>query len=451
MNASVAGSRYVRQSLSIVLIANAASLFHFGFQWVAAQHLEPASYGSLGALLALLTYLLVPAQAIQLVIARRGVTAWDRGGEPAFASVVRHALRDVAITAAFVTFAGVILSPVLAAQFHLPSESAAASVFVVAGVSYFYFTGLGALQARERYARFGLFHTAVAAGRLVLAGGILVLGGGLAATMIVLAIVPTLLAVVHLRRATVLASGTRPMSASGSILSFLREGSAVGLAIGGFTALLHTDIAFVQHRCGGIGDEGAGVYQAVSSLGRAVLHFPAAMAVVTFSRTARLTARGADPTTLLIRSVVLQLALAITLAVPLALFAPEILALYSGDDRYRLGAPLLRRYVVPMVILGSVLIALNYHVARDHRSDSGKATATTLAPRLPVFIIAIALLAFAASFACGSIASATDRFEVFEGAIDRLTALALALFASFAALTALDRRESHHRRGLEAS
>ncbi len=366
--------RFVLASLGLVLVSNCASLFNFLFQWIAAHHLSPSDYGSLGALLALITYLSMPGQAIQLVAARRGSQALSRGGVSQLPILQRALLRYVIVFA--VVFAGIATcgAPLLRDAFHFSSTTEPLLAVAVAVVSLFFFLSLGVLQAGQRFRRFGLCHAALAAGKLTLGGGAAALGAGLKTIAVTLIVAPSAIALSLLRtRASAPPTDGAPLTdgvadvAVPTPRSFLREGIPIALTFGGFAAFLHLDIGFVQHYYGGDERPYAGVYNAACTLGRAALHIPTAITAVTFAGVSRAAAEGRDTRPYLYKSLAIHCVLSIAVVVPVGFFAPHLLELYAGDDRYVAAAPLLRVYLLPMVLLGVVSIFINDSFARDRR------------------------------------------------------------------------------------
>ncbi|MEM7261620.1 MAG: hypothetical protein AAF488_06485, partial [Planctomycetota bacterium] len=362
--------RFVVSSLVLVVVANCGSLFNFIFQWIAAQKLDPSTYGALGATLALVTYLTFPAQAIQLVAARHATFALATGGAAHLRRFLRRLLGSITLLVVVYAAVGAATAPWIAEALRLPSTIEPLLALGVALGNFFFLGALGLLQAERRFARFGLGQALLAGGKLVLGGGAAWCGLGLRSILAGMVATPALLSLVYWGRRTETSEPTPPPVSeeplpSRAILG--RDALPIALTLGGFGAFLHVDMGFVQSAVGGPDSDAAGLYNAASTLGRACLHLPTAIAAVTFAGVSRAVATGGSTRPVLAQSVALQCRLAALVATPLYLFAEEMLRFYGGDERYVGAVPILRAYLAPMVLLGTVSILLNYEFARGRR------------------------------------------------------------------------------------
>jgi O-antigen/teichoic acid export membrane protein len=146
---------------------------HYGYNVVMAAALGPASFGALGALLALILLGSVPGIALQAVAARHTALGVARGDPRAPWRPLLRLASWWSVALAAVTVAA---SPILAAWLHLGSPLPMAMVALVLAPTPFSYASQGMLQGQEAFLAFGAIGFISALAKL--AGGLLLVAAG---------------------------------------------------------------------------------------------------------------------------------------------------------------------------------------------------------------------------------------------------------------------------------
>jgi O-antigen/teichoic acid export membrane protein len=348
------------RSGAVLAVASAGSIAaNYVFLLAAGRVLGSESYGSLAALLGLLSVVLIPAGALQMAVSReisRRVASGDRQGADAFArSTLRVAVLATGPLVAFALLLAVPLSDLL----HIHSTGIVvlaeltlltALVFPVAiGVlqGHHRFHAVGAMYAFPLLVRLGVFAVAAIAGYR--------LGGAVFATLVG-AIAAAVLALVLIRDSV----RGRAGDARPDLRPFYRYLGPVVVGLVGIALLTHIDILIVKARFPG--DE-AGGYGAASAFARVAFFLPATILAVLFPRTAARQARGEETQDILGRSLLATAAFCGLLALFYAATGAGLVATTFGPD-FAQGGEVLGPFALAIGLYSLANILVGYHLSR---------------------------------------------------------------------------------------
>jgi O-antigen/teichoic acid export membrane protein len=305
----------------MVLLTLAASVVNYASNLVFSRVLEPASYGDLIALLALLVVVTVPTGAAQTVIAERVATYSAEGRPDRIRYLIRHAIAHVSVVALVVGGLYVLSIPLVVSLLDLQSAGPAIALAPLVMLAFLLPVALGALQGLDRYLAYGVMLLAVAASRIVFgvpwaltpAGGS---GGALAGQAV--GIVVVLVGAAWILRGLLMRRGTGAASSGLRRKPDVRTMSA-SLAFIAFAVLSNLDILLAKLF---LSSHDVGLYAALSTIGKVIMFLPAAIAVVMVPNAARARHSSAE-TSRVLRIAALLVAATTALAAVPALVAPE--------------------------------------------------------------------------------------------------------------------------------
>jgi O-antigen/teichoic acid export membrane protein len=371
-----------------------ANGLNYAFNLVMLRLLEPAAYGALGALLALILIGTVPGLAVQAVVARH--TALRAGDRAAVAELWSRTLVAAAWLSAALGLLVAAAAPLLAAFLHLgslgPALWLAANVLPLPLVSALQ----GMLQGVQRFGALAatlLLNAAVrlAVGvALVLAGhgvdGALaasVAGSGLAMLLPLALLRPVLREAPPARR-----RGWRAAATGGAIGA---ETGAAALAFLGLLLLTNVDLLLARHY---LAPRASGLYAAGSVIAKIAYWAPQFVATIVFPR---LATGGAARRRLLARAaaVVAGLGAALLLAVAAA---PGLAVALPFGDGYRGVGPDLPLFAALGTALALAQLLLFSGIAAGDRRVHRLLGATV--------VVEVALIAFGPHGSVGAIAGA---------------------------------------------
>ena len=272
---------------------------NYAFNLVMLRMLEPAAYGALGALLAVILIGTVPGLALQVVVARH--TALRAGDRQAVTELWSRTLAAVSWVSLGLGLAAAVAAPVLAAFLHLgsivPALWLAANLLPLPIVSALQ----GMLLGAQRFGALAASMLLNAAARLAVGVGLVAAGygvdGALAASVAgsVLAMLPPLALLRPalagmFRRPRPHGWRTAPIGAEpvGRLLSpgtaaLGREVGAAALAFLGLLLLTNVDLLLARHY---LAAEASGLYAAGAVVAKIAFWAPQFVATIVFPRLA---------------------------------------------------------------------------------------------------------------------------------------------------------------------
>lgn len=337
----------------MVVLLLAASALNYGSNVLFSRVLDPAGYGELTSLFALVVVLAVPTGAAQTVIAERVAIYQSEGRSDRVRYLARYALAHIGVVACVAGLVYLALTPLITQALGLRNLGTAIALTPVLMLAIIQPVGLGVLQGLERFVTYGLMSFAIALSRIAFGlpwaaiehgpGGAL---GGQAIGMLIVLLV-TLYLLRHLvnhRGSGAASTGVRRRPDVGSL--------SASAAFIGFAIMSNLDIILAKAF---MSPHNAGVYAALSTVGKVITFLPATIAVVMVPMAARAQNRGSSVRVLRL-SALLVLALALCAAIPAAIVPRLIVQLMFGSQY--LAAI---QGVLPIVIAGACL-AMTYHL-----------------------------------------------------------------------------------------
>ena len=149
--------------------------------------------------------------------------------------------------------------------------------------------------------------------------------------------------------------------------ALLRELAPLFAGFGGFHALLQLDMIYAQATFACLDPQLPGLYASAAVLGRVVLYLPMAIVGVTVSRVVRARERGEPHRHLLTKNLLLWAGLAGSGALVLGLWPAQVLELFGRGEQLVPAAPLLRWYLLPILLFGALHVLMNYYYALGAR------------------------------------------------------------------------------------
>ena len=325
----------------------AAGLLGVTFQSLASHQLRPADYGSVFAVVTLITFIALPASAFTLLMARETSRGQASGQVALSANLLRRGNRALMLVGIAVGCLMALGAPLLGRFLAVPAELLlAASVGVPFGVALPLL--LGEFQGSQRFAAFSLLTTGQAAVKLVAAVALGLVFGPLGVISgISLATIATYLVVRRLlRRRMAIRTGLSWWRPASRYLAVVLP-STISLAV-----LLSADVLLVKHY---FPSRAAGEYAAVAALGRAIFWGASGVAAVLFPKVVYRSTQGMSGSNLVGGSLVL---VAIGGLAGLALLSEGsgwLLAAFAGGA-YSGAATYVPWYAVGMTMLGGVAV-----------------------------------------------------------------------------------------------
>lgn len=336
--------------------------FNYAYQVFVGRALGPEQYGVFGALFALFYLVNVLGRGIRFSASR--FAAEFAGRRPTMAAFYRGLLVRSLLFSALV-FGGLAVASPTVGEF-LGVDSSWLFLLAVASVP----VGLaltanqGAMQGLQWFAPLGGYKVLLSVVKLTLGVTLVVLGFGVygAFGAVVLAtLVVLVISTAHLR------VRLPPAGSIGSTVDYGRAYRYVPPAVlAGFCLTVPgtVDVIVAQHFHAG---PKAGLYTAVTVLGKILVFLPLGVCAALFPKVSRRGSTTADRDRLqglLRRALIYAGAIAATGAVLYAVAPRPVLGLFFGRE-FAAGAPLLRWYGVAVLAFALAAVLLNFELARD--------------------------------------------------------------------------------------
>jgi O-antigen/teichoic acid export membrane protein len=342
-----------RQGASaMVVLTLVASAINYGSNVIFSHVLDPVGYGELTALFALSVVLAIPTGAAQTMIAERIAVYSEEGRRERVHYMVRHALAHVSVVAAAAGLVYLAATPLVVDLLSLRHEGVALALAPVIVLAFIQPLALGVLQGLERFIAYGLMLLAIAVSRVAFGvpwaalehgpGG--ALGGQALGMLLVLGVVGWLL------RGLIVGRGSGAATSGLKRRPDVRTVSA-SAAFVGFAVLSNLDLVLAKAF---LSPHDAGVYAALSTIGKVLIFLPAAIAVVMVPSAAKARA-GEGSSARVLRMSALLVAGSTALAAIPAIAAPHLIIKVMFGAKYiaAVGG------VLPMVFAGAGL-AMTY-------------------------------------------------------------------------------------------
>jgi O-antigen/teichoic acid export membrane protein len=348
------------RSGALLAAATAASILAaYVFLLAAGRILGSEDYGSLAALLGLLTIILLPAGALQMAVSREVSRRVASGDESGAGQLARGALRVSAIATAPLLAVLLALAVPLSHVLHIQSAGIVVLALLSLSTALVFPLAMGVLQGLQRFpalATLYVFPWLVRLVVLAIAAGVgFRLGGAIFATFLG-AIASTALAFALIRE-PLRAAGQLPRP---ELMRFLRYLWPVAVGLIGITLLTNVDVLIVKARFSG---DAAGAYAAASAFARVGFFLPAAILTVLFPRTAARQARGEETEDILGRSLLATAAFCGLLALAYAAAGRGLVTMTFGHD-FSQGGSILAPFALAIGFASIANVLVAYHLSR---------------------------------------------------------------------------------------
>ncbi len=269
----------------MVILTLLASATNYASNLIFSRVLEPASYGDLTALLALLVVVTVPTAAAQTVIAERVATYSTAGRMDRVRYLIRHALAHVAVVAALAGVVYTLSIPFVVEVLDLQAPGPAIALAPLIMLSFLLPVAMGALQGMDRYLAFGSMLLGIALSRIAFGVPWASTGGGSGGAIAgqALGVAVVLGGAAWLLRNDLIGRGTGAATAGFRRRPDVRTVTA-SLAFVAFAVISNLDILLAKLY---LSPHDVGLYAALSTIGKVVMFLPGAVAVVMVPNAAR--------------------------------------------------------------------------------------------------------------------------------------------------------------------
>lgn len=330
----------------------AAGVLGVAFQSLASHQLRPADYGSVFAVVTLITFIGLPAGAFTLLMARETSRGQATGNWAASANLLRRGNRTLMICG--VALAGVLAggSPLLGRFLDVPPGLLiAAAIGIPFGLALPLL--LGEFQGEQRFAALSLLVTGTAGVKLLAA---IVLGlvfgpMGVIAGISLASVASYLVALMLLRGKLTTTSNRSWWRPAARYLAVVLP-STLSLAV-----LLSADVLVVKHF---FPSRAAGEYAAVAALGRAIFWGAVGVAAVLFPKVVFRTTQGESGLYLVGASLILVAIGGLAGLALLSVGSTWLLNAFAGGA-YSGAAGYLPWYALGMTMLGGVAVLMATH------------------------------------------------------------------------------------------
>ncbi|MGZ4360136.1 MAG: oligosaccharide flippase family protein [Gaiellaceae bacterium] len=321
--------------------------------------LGSADYGTLAALLGLLTVVLLPTSALQMAVSREVAHALARDETQRARAFIRQGLLlSLKATVPVLVLAFALLVP-LEHVLRIHSARAMALALASLAIVFVWPFALGVLQGYQRFRALSVVSFAPLGGRLALLLGLAAIGlrlyGALAAVTLS-SLGAAGLAVWAIRDSL---AGGRRLEVE-SMRPFLRYLAPVVLGLLAIGLLTNIDLLVIKAR---FSAHEAGVYAAASAFARVVFFLPAAFLTVLFPRTAARQARGQGAGDILGRSVIVTFGFCAVVIGLYALLGRWLVRVSYGAE-FKDATSLLVPFGAAMSALSLTNVLVGFHLSR---------------------------------------------------------------------------------------
>ena len=332
-----------------------AGLLGVAFQSIASHQLRPADYGSVFAVVTLITFTTLPASAFTLLMARETSRARASGHYAASVALLRRGNRALMLCGLAVACLIGLSSPELGHFLDVPVELLLAACV---GIPFGFALPLllGEFQGEQRFTAFSLLISGQAGLKLAAAIGLgLVFGTlGVIAGISLATIIVYLIALRSLRRKLSIKANLSWWQPAARYLLVVIP-STLSLAV-----LLTADVLLVKHF---FATREAGEYAVIAAVGRSIFWGATGVATVLFPKVVHRLAKGQSGLQIAIASLSIVATAGFAALGVLSFGSRWLLTAFAGPAYTGL-AGLLPWYAVGMILLGGTAVLIALHQTR---------------------------------------------------------------------------------------
>jgi len=352
--------------------------FNYLYQVTMGRLLTQVQYGELLALLSLFYMFSVVFATVNTSVTKFVSVYSARGQMELVRGLVRRATRVLLVAGLAVFLVVALLSPLVSSFLRIDSPVYLVILFASVPFGLVLPVYQGALRGLQRFISLGISTSSWSLFKLLFSVALVLAGYGLLGGVggVFLAHVFAFLLTWYLLRDVL--EGNAQDVPLGEIL---RYSWGAFLALFAYTALWNADMIVVKHY---LPAETAGLYSAVSVLGKIALFAPGAIALVLFPEASKLHERGGNPLKVLLSAMLLSGLLSGAVVLLYALFPEEVVLLVYGA-KYLNASKYLWKYALAMAFLALTSVVLNYALSIG-RMAIGAALSLSLALEVAVLV-----------------------------------------------------------------
>lgn len=346
----------VRNASIIFVCTMAGNVANYFFQFIMGRSLSLEDFGTMNALLSLITGITLPASAVMIVLAKYASTYTVTGEHDGLSALYKMALKRISLMAVVVSAVFIIISgPV---RTYLRIDDISALMILPIGIfgSFIMTVNLGMLQGLQRFYYFGAGLGLGGVLRLGLGVFLLIIGfrlnGAILATVL-----PTMLIFVI---TFVPLSSYLKGASSYRHERLLKYSVPVLVSSSAFAFISNIDIIMVKHF---FDPKDAGIYAATAVIGKTLLYLPSSFALAVFPMVAKADILNGDSFKILDKALLCTIGLCGAGLLAFAAAPNHIVAVLFGAG-FAGASGFLKYYGVSMALLAVLSILISFNLAR---------------------------------------------------------------------------------------
>jgi O-antigen/teichoic acid export membrane protein len=379
------------------------NICNYGFHLVVSRRLGVTGYGALASLLAALMLATFPAMISTYTVTKYASALHAVRDYAGLRTLVERTLLFSALIAAIACSLGFLARNPLASYLNLPDVRPVVLLTLIVSVQFIFITIRGVLQGVQDFLRFAIATVSEVAGKLVLGVGLVYAGFGVGGALFGYALATTLsLAYTISAIYGHLDEKRGPLRIEASHL--LRTTSAIAASTASLAALGFIDVVLVKHY---FDPHAAGLYGAVSLVGKALLFVASFVPTILLPKAAARSARGESPLPLLLQAGAATAAFA-GIGLGVLCFRSEFTVAMMAGPAFVAAAPYVFPYGCAMALLGATTTVASFKIG-VHQFDYvlplvaiavAEIVALTFLHRTLSQVVSVVLVAQVAAFIC---------------------------------------------------
>lgn len=352
----------IRSGTILFIASMVGNISNYLFQFFMSRHLTLEDYGAMNALFSMMVIIGLPTGTIMLVIARYISIFKTKGEEDKISALYQNSLAKMAAVGGVFFFPFLIFNNPITSYLKINTGWPVIIIGIEFFLAFVVTVNLGMLQGLQRFYYFGIGMGLGGFFKLLFGIVLILLGFGLNGA--VAAVVFSALFVFALTTIPLSAYFKRRKAVESHTRDILLYSIPVLLSSIAFTIMTNIDLMIVKHF---FPPKEAGLYAAISILGKTILYLPAALVLALFPMVSESHALNHDAFKILDKGVLYTVAISLIGVLGFLLF-PELAIKILFGNRFVAAAPLLKFYGLAMMFMAIISILINFNLAR-HRTE----------------------------------------------------------------------------------
>jgi len=351
----------IKDSFILFLATSIVNISNFIFHMYVTRHLSPTAYGALATLLAIIIIVAMPAQALQMTIAKKAAIYKAHNnlkniGFLFYKTTKWFFILGIFYFAFFMLFSGIIKN-----FFKIDDFALILILALISIIALLLPVIRGILQGLQKFIGFGLNLIVDALFRLIFVLLLVSIGFGLRGALASSFLSATTAYIIGLFMIKELCGID---NYKGEVLITKKEifkyAFPVFLSMFAFSILSYMDLLIVKHF---FDKEQAGLYAVTSIIGKAFLYFPMAIAMALFPKVSENFELNKSTRTMLMKSMVLTFAISIFGFLFCYFFPNFVIKLLTGGGKYYGIADIVKIFGIAILPLVLMNVLINYLLA----------------------------------------------------------------------------------------